>query len=78
MGTITVTISDEAEQWLRKSAGKGKGKLGKKLTEAVAKMHDKEGRDEAGERLKEMMRRARPLGLMPVTREELHERAGSP
>jgi hypothetical protein len=74
MGTITVTISDEAEQWLRKTAGKGKGKLGKKLTEAVANMHDKEGRDEAAERLLRRMDETTIIGAKRVTREELHER----
>jgi hypothetical protein len=74
MGTITVTISDEAEQWLRKTAGKGKGKLGKKLTEAVAKMHDKEGRDEAAERLLRQMDETTIIGAKRVAREELHER----
>ncbi len=74
MGTITVTISDDAERWLRKAAGRGKGKLGNKLTEAVEHLHDKEGRDEAGERLLRQMDKATIIGAKRVRREELHER----
>lgn len=60
MGTITVAIADDAERWLRKAAGKGKGKLGGKITEAVQLLRGFSEKDDATARLREMMRRGSP------------------
>jgi len=74
MGTITVTIADDAERWLRQSAGKGKGKLGAKLTEVIQLAQKDIHDDEAATRLLAMMRRGFPLGIKKFSRAELHER----
>lgn len=74
MGTITVTISDDAERWLRKTAGKGKGKLGGKITDIIMQAQKDVHDDESTARLKELMRRGFHLGIKRFRREELYGR----
>lgn len=71
---MTVAIGEEEARWLRKAAGKGKGKLGAKITEAVRLLKGVSEQDEAKERLLEAMRNPKFIGSKRVSRDELHER----
>ena len=79
MGTITVNVKDEAEKEFRKTVkenfGKGKGKLGKALTEAIEMWTMQYSHEEIGKRQIALMKKGFDLGGFVVSsRDELHER----
>jgi hypothetical protein len=74
MSVVTVAIRNDAEQWARKEAGKGKGKLGSLISDAIDCLRRQRERDEVAERLLQRMHDATYIGARRVSREELHAR----
>ncbi|MBI4918698.1 hypothetical protein HY837_02120 [archaeon] len=79
MGTITVNVSNETENLFRKTVhkelGKGKGKLGGALDEAMKKWAEEKKQKEIGERLLKTMRKGFAMGkILYKHRSELYER----
>lgn len=79
MGTITVNVSTETENLFRttvyKEFGKGKGRLGKALDEAMKKWAEEKEQREIGERLLRTMKKGFNLGFKGYKkRDELHDR----
>ena len=79
MGIITVSISDEAENKLRKTAkkelGEGKGVLGKAIEEAIGVWHGEKEQKEIAKRAMEMMNKGLySLKGWKFNRDELYDR----
>ena len=79
MGTITVSIDDDAEEILRKlvaEQGNKKGDLGKAITEAIKKLAEEKKQKEIAER--QMERSRKGLYSLPkgwkFNRDEIYDR----
>ncbi len=79
MGTITVNVTDETEEFFRRTVlsefGKGKGILGRALDEAMKRWAEEKRQGEIAERQAALMRKGFKLGkLMYKKRSELYDR----
>jgi len=78
MGTITINISDETEEFFRttvkEEVGEGKGKLGEAVDEALKKWAYEKKQQEIADEMIALMKKGFNLGKITATREELHER----
>jgi len=77
MGIITVSIDDEVERLLRAKVqerfGKGKGKLGKAITEAIKMWLEKEEGEGIEQRHLELLRKGLDMGGLKVDPARLRE-----
>ncbi len=78
MGTMTITIDNETENAFRsaveKELGKGKGRLGAAITEALDLWLKKARQEQIVKRQLAFLERGFLFGKYPFKREELHER----
>ncbi len=79
MATMTINIPDEIAEGFRKTVekeyGKGKGILGKAITEALQKWQDEKEQKEIAERMLARMRKGFKLGFKGYqNRDELYDR----
>lgn len=80
MGTVTLNLSDDVEEFFRKKAkerfGKGKGCLKQAIEEAITIWNRTTDSDEATQRVLQMMEKGLPIGYKPYkVRDELHDRS---
>ncbi len=74
MGVVTVALDDDVETKLREVA-KGKGALGKAISDATKQWLENQRQEALKRRLIEVMQKARPMGKILIKkREELYDR----
>jgi len=79
MGTITISVEDIVEENFRKTAtetaGRGKGVLGKAVTEAMQEWVEKKRQQKIANEMLALLDRGFEMGrLEKIDRDELHER----
>jgi len=79
MGTITVNVSDETEEFFRgtvsKELGQQKGKLGQALDEAMKKWAEEKTQKEIADRQLQILKKGFKMGkILYKKRSELYER----
>lgn len=79
MGTITVNISDETEQFFREAVkeeiGEGKGKLGAAVDDALKKWAEEKRQIELGKSMIALMEKGFDMGKITIKhRSELYDR----
>jgi len=74
MGIITVTLDDEVEKKLRNFA-KGKGALGKTLSQAAKNWLEEQEQDKIKQKFLSIIKKGYPMGKIQYKkREELYDR----
>ena len=74
MGVITITLDDAVEEKLR-ALVKGKGALGKAVSEATKQWLEDQRQDVLKNQLIELFRKGKPMGkILYKKREELYDR----
>jgi len=74
MGVVTITLDDSVEGKLRELA-KGKGALGKAISEATKQWLEKQYQNELAQRGLKLLKKGWPMGkILYKKREELYDR----